>query len=216
MRTMANDLGGVRRELLQVLKTDGPCSAQELAECLGLTKQAVSQHLRKLVSEGWVERRRRSRPSGRAGRPVFEYRVSVAGDHLFPKQYDELLDEVLDVVSARFGVEALETVLTGITERRVQTLAPRFDGRSFHTRVAALDGIYRREDPPAFVETNCPYLGTAMKYPEVCRCTMRVMGRLLGRKVTREKSFQDGDGCCLFQVHPESEQTDRQTAVTNH
>ncbi|HET7705654.1 MAG TPA: hypothetical protein VFM36_06195, partial [Thermoanaerobaculia bacterium] len=51
------------------------------------------------------------------------------------------------------------------------------------------------------VELNCPFLNVAMQHPALCSTSVNMMTRVLGRRVVREKRFQDGDGMCVFRVY---------------
>lgn len=219
-----DDLQAARQQIVRRLKLSGPRSADELATDVSLSHQAVRKHINKLVDAGWVTRLRRVEPSGGVGRPASTYALTAAGEHLFPKAYDELSGGLIAAVLDEFGREGLRAVLGRIVERRTAELEPGLEGKSLEDRIAALDGVYWDRDPwfrrvggesfeaPAgptdeaegFVEMNCPYLSAAMAHPEVCSCTVNILSRLLGRRVERERSFQAGDGCCLFRVRPDA------------
>lgn len=51
------------------------------------------------------------------------------------------------------------------------------------------------------VERNCPFRNVAMERPALCSTTVSTLTRLLGVRVERELTFQNGDGCCAFHVH---------------
>jgi predicted ArsR family transcriptional regulator len=87
----------------------------------------------------------------------------------------------------------------------------RLQGKSLAERLQALRGIYIDADPYtevsqvdgelALVERNCPFLNIALRRPALCSVTVSTLSRLLGRRVTRQQRFQDGDGRCVFRVH---------------
>ena len=54
-----------RRRIQQILKTDGPQEAAQLAEMLGVSAMAVRQHLYALEAEKLVTFELRPRPKGR-------------------------------------------------------------------------------------------------------------------------------------------------------
>jgi len=199
-----------RRTILELLKHDGPTSIAGLAERLQMSGEAVRQQLLQLAREGWVEAHHERASSRRSGRPAAHYRLTVAGDHLFPKHYDALTVAVIDAVGSELGPEALSRILAALTEARVREWEPRLAGKSLGERVEALKGLYLGEDPymeaeevPGgyrLVEHNCPFLNVALQRPALCSVSVSLLSRLLGVEVVREERFQSGDGRCVFRV----------------
>lgn len=206
-----DSLSPPRREILLALKRRGPLAIAELSRRLGITREAVRQQLVLLEREGWLERRVDRSGAGKPGRPRSLYRLTPAGDHLFPKRYDDLAVELVDAVAESLGAAALKEILARLTEARVRRWQPVLSGLSLRERLEALQGIYLEEDPftrveetPGgglrLVERNCPFLNVASRRPALCSVTVSTLARLLGCRVVREERFQDGDGCCAFRV----------------
>lgn len=206
-----------RRSLLVALKTGGPRRIGDLAETIGITYEGTRQHLRQLELQGWVSRRveRDSAP----GRPGSRYRLTDAGDHLFPKEYEDLAVALIDAASDRLGAEAVRTLLAEVARRKVERWRPLLAGKPLAQRLEALRGIYLADDPfcrverddggpPRLVEMNCPYLDVARRRPALCSVTVSVLRELLGRKVVRTERFQDGCGRCVFTIADESAEPD--------
>lgn len=181
-----------------------------MAERLGVTREAVRQQIASLLAERWVARADPAAGSGRVGRPETKYRLTEAGEHLFPKRYDELASALVGAVAEALGPQALRTVLEAVTDARVRTWASRLADAPLAARVEALAGIYEEGDgfmdvrrvPGGWelVERNCPYLNVALERPALCSTTVSALSRLLGREVVRQERFQDGDGRCVFRV----------------
>jgi len=91
-----------RRLIMQFLKRRGEATAGELAEHLGVTREAARQQLQLLETEGWIARGERQAAGG-AGRPAVNYQITPAGDHLFPKNYDALSMTLVDAVASQLG-----------------------------------------------------------------------------------------------------------------
>ena len=118
----------------------------------------------------------------------------------------DLLVKLIDGVQP----EALETVLTHMTDRVVAELQPRVAEVPLEEQMDVLRSIYadgdpfaeveRRGDDFVLVEQNCPYLSAAMHRPELCSMTVSALRRLTGCEVVRERRVQDGDGRCEFRV----------------
>jgi predicted ArsR family transcriptional regulator len=201
---------GTRQSILEALKREGPLAIAQLADRLGMSGEAVRQQLVQLQREGWIEALRERGPARHSGRPPTRYRLSQAGDHVFPKHYDALTVAVLDAVASELGPATLERILATLTEARAREWEPRLAGRSLRERVEALRGIYDGEDPFMqveevaggfrLIEHNCPFLNVAMERPALCSVTVSLLSRLLGVSVVREQRFQNGDGHCSFHV----------------
>ena len=86
----ADQLPTTRKSILETLKREGKAAIADLAGRLGMSGEAVRQQLLQLQREGWVEAIRDEAHEKRSGRPAAHYRLTPAGDHLFPKDYDNL------------------------------------------------------------------------------------------------------------------------------
>lgn len=208
--TALTAMGDARRTLLSELKLSGPLSIGDLAERIGISYEAVRQQLGQLEHEGWIGRRV-ERDSRGPGRPRSLYRLTTAGDHLFPKAYDELAVELIDAATERLGPEAVRELLEEVARRKVNRLRPLLEGRSPEARLDALQHVYREDDPfcrverdadgtAQLIELNCPFLEVARRRPALCSVTVSVLRHLLGRQVVRTERFQNGDGRCVFRV----------------
>lgn len=199
----------MRKAILTIVKRRGLSAITELADELEVSYEAARQQVNQLHHEGWVQKQI-DRSHARVGRPRARYRLTPAGDHLFPKHYDALTVELLDAVGERFGGEGIRAILADLTDARVREWAPRLEGLGLEQRLQALRGIYLDGDPFVtverdehglrLVERNCPFLNVASRRPALCSLTVSVLTRLLGQRVVREERFQAGDGCCAFRV----------------
>lgn len=205
------DAGETRQLVLTTLKRYGPVTIAAIAHRLGLTHEAVRQHLVQLVQQDWVEPckpRRALKKKG--GRPATRYCLSVAGDHLFPKHYDVLTLDVLKAISASFGDQAVLDILAAMADETVTKWKPLLTGKSLAQKIAFLRDRYaeldravrsaRSGDDYLMVEGNCPFLNVALERPALCSVTVNVLTRLLQRKVFRSERFQNGDGRCVFRI----------------
>ncbi|MFL5312077.1 MAG: helix-turn-helix transcriptional regulator, partial [Myxococcales bacterium] len=86
---------GTRHSILEALKREGPLAIAQLADRLGMSGEAVRQQLVQLQREGWIEALHDRAVARHSGRPAARYRLTQAGDHVFPKQYDALTVAVL-------------------------------------------------------------------------------------------------------------------------
>jgi predicted ArsR family transcriptional regulator len=197
------------RGMLLHMKERGGATIAELAAHIGISDEGARQHLLRMERKGWI-RRRETRPTGgRAGRPAAVYEVSAAGEAFFPKRYDELSIALADILLESHGRVALNDALEKITDAWVDAWEPRLAGKSLDERLVLLKDYYLPGDPfvsvernghVSLVEHNCPFLNVAQKRPALCSITVNALTRLLGHRVHRLRTFQNGDGCCEFRV----------------
>ena len=200
----------VRRSILVALKRRGPQGIAELAGLVGISYEGVRQQLGQLDLDGWITRRVEREATG-PGRPRSVYRLTSAGEHLFPKEYDDLAVALIDAASDRLGPDSMRELLGEIARKKIEHWEPILAGKSFEQRLEALRGIYLADDPfcaveheegqaPRLIEMNCPFLEVARRRPALCSVTVSVLRHLLGREVIRTERFQDGAGRCVFKV----------------
>ena len=201
-----------RRAILLALKRQGPATIAQLADALQLTGEAVRQQLLQLQREGWIEARvTRSQERGRTGRPATSYKLTEAGDHLFPKHYDALNVAMMDAVAEELGPDAAKRVLSRIADEKVALTEPSFKQLTPTEKMQALKDWYLKDDPYMdveeveggfrLIERNCPFINTAMNRPTLCSVSTNALTKLLGFRVAREEKFQNGDGRCVFRVY---------------
>ena len=201
-----------RRAIVTALKERGSATIAQLAPHLGLTGEGVRQQLLQLQREGWVEAVvDPGTVRGRTGRPATVYRLTHAGEHLFPKHYDALAVAMIDAIAEELGMDAAVRVLARVSSDRVGVIAPSVEGRTLEERLEVLKSWYVQDDPYMsverdgddyrLIERNCPFYNTAMKRPALCSVSVNALTQLLGVRVHREEKFQNGDGRCVFRVH---------------
>lgn len=207
-----DQLPSTRREIVVTLKQRGPSTTGDLARALRTTTEGMRQQVKQLQAQGLVEQgHARDEMTAKGGRPSHLWRLTPAGEHLFPKRYADLATVLIDTVGAELGRAALLRVLDAAVEARVAAWRHRLVGReTLHERLDALRSIYIDGDPwvelveqdgeTLLVERNCPYLDVAMRRPALCSTTVHVLARLLGHRVQRVARFQNGDGCCAFRA----------------
>lgn len=209
MASNVENISAVQHQILTCIKQQGEATNADIADKLNVSYEAVRQQLRQLEAAQLIVSRRQRDGDDRAGRPTQVYALSSAGDHLFPKAYDDLALALIDAL----GPESLHQVLSSFTDENVRQWASYLQDKSLLERLEALKGIYLEDDAYMevdqdeangelrLVERNCPFLNVASRRPVLCSVTVSTLSRLLGHTVSREKRFQDGDGRCVFRVH---------------
>jgi predicted ArsR family transcriptional regulator len=198
-----------RKAILKALKQNGSETIASLVSKLNISSEGVRLQLVQLERDGLIIRDTERNSSG-GGRPAIKVRLTSKGETLFPKQYDALTIEVIDTVAKQLGLDAMKTVLSTMAEARVREWEWRLSGLSLEERVEALKDLYITNDQYMdvehsgetirLIERNCPFHDVAIQRPVLCSVTLSTLTRLLGYRVVREKSFQNGDGCCVFRV----------------
>lgn len=201
-----------RRSILIELKQRGPSTIAQFADALALTGEAVRQQLLQLQRDGWVDSKIERTERVKTGRPATTYKLTEAGDHLFPKHYDALTVSMLDAISEDFGPDAVAKVLGRLTDDRVAAAGPSVAGMPLEEKIASLKNWYLPDDPYmeteantkdgsySLMERNCPFLNTALQRPQICSISVNALTRITGYRVVREEKFQHGDGRCIFRV----------------
>src|ERR671915_2529967 len=112
-----------RRAVLDLLKRNGEQTVAQLGAALGLSGVAVRRHLEVLEHVGLV--RQTTRPQGR-GRPAYVYTLTEMGHDLFPRNYHQLVAQLLEAATSELGPEAVERLF----DHRQQELAELYAGRT--------------------------------------------------------------------------------------
>ena len=199
---------GVRGAILVELKKAHRLTARDLATRLDLSLNAVRHHLKELEAETLVEYERQHRG---VGAPAFAYRLTAAGEQLFPRRYEATLSDLLDHVVEREGrsgaVAALEARYAALTRRLQEELA----GASPAERMAAVarllteDGYMAEADASSasgrLIEHNCAVQAVAERFPEICAAEARFLSAVLGAEVQRQEHILSGCNACEYRVH---------------
>lgn len=219
MHAAIEALSSTRREILLRIKRDGGSTISEVAKHLAISDEGARQHLILLERQGWVSRRAQHSGDGKSGRPASIYEISAEGEEFFPKRYDELAIALIDIVNELHGTDAVKAALARVSDEWFRAWEPKLRDKSLDERLTLLQDYYLKDDPfisiernghVALVERNCPFTNVAMERPHLCSITVNALTRLLGLRVSRERKFQNGDGCCEFRV-----QTDKPVDPSN-
>jgi DeoR family suf operon transcriptional repressor len=199
---------GPRADILVELKRSPQATARELAATLGLSLNAVRHHLKELEAESLVEHDRQHRG---VGAPVFAYRLTAAGDSLFPRRYEATLLQCLDHLVREEGRDAavrvlethfadlsdkLSTATTGsVPARRLDVVAKAMAEAGYMAESALVGDSYG-----TLTEHNCAMHAVALRFPELCAAEARFLERALGAPVERRSHILTGCGACEYHV----------------
>jgi predicted ArsR family transcriptional regulator len=163
-------------------------TVEELAQELDLTDNAVRAHLATLERDGLVQPRGARRGSSK---PASVYGLTPEAEYLFPKAYDQILSQVLEVLDERMSPGEMETLLRE-SGRRVAARwnVPRGDLRARLEAVVAvlneLGGmaeLERCDDHYCIHGYSCPLAAAVADHPEVCHLTETLLAELIDAPV---------------------------------
>src|SRR5215469_14166004 len=107
-----------RGQLILLLRR-GSHTVEDLAQALQLTDNAVRAHLATLERDGLVEQQGVRRGTGK---PAFVYALTVEAERLFPKAYEAVLDQLLDVLQGREPPAEVQELLHAVGRRLAGTI----------------------------------------------------------------------------------------------
>jgi predicted ArsR family transcriptional regulator len=132
---------GTRGRIMEELAI-APRTAKDLAERFSIQESAARGHLERLEERGLVTP---SFSREGVGRPRKRYRLTGAGQELFPKKYEFLLDSIIDQMMLREGEGYVSALFAGAARRMAQKIIeelPRKGSRA--ARAEALVGALNR------------------------------------------------------------------------
>lgn len=199
-----------RRLMLEILKRDGVADTERLAVQTRITTSGARQHLVALEVDGLIVHEvERAGP----GRPRHNYRLTAAGDALFPRHYGALTNELLAYVEdedpamvqrifARRGQRRLDQALMLTLDQpfaeKVRIVAQILDDDGYLAD-------FRQQEDGAFVitEHNCAVLTVAQRYSHACSSELDFLQRALPEAdVTRIAHRLNGAHVCAYRVTP--------------
>lgn len=201
-----------RRQMLELLKRRGEADTEAIAIALGITPSGARQHLTALLHDGLVTHRAdRTGP----GRPKHLHALTAAGDALFPRNYVDLTNELLEYIEDE-DPALLQRIFDRRAQRRLDRARVRSIGLSFPDRVRLVaqildeDGYladFAEQSDGSFLitEHNCAVLAVAQKYRHACSTELSFLQALLPEAaVTRVAHRLGGAHVCAYEVRPDT------------
>jgi DeoR family suf operon transcriptional repressor len=196
-----------RAALLIELKKSPRLTARELAARLGLSLNAVRHHLKELEAEALIEYERQHRG---VGAPVFAYRLTPAGEALFPRRYEATLSDLLDHVVERAGRASAVAILEARYASLTRKLQEQLIGAGPAERLEAVARVLSEQGYMAeatassgsstLIEHNCAIQAVAERFPEICVAEAKFLAAVLGAEVDRREHILSGCSACEYRV----------------
>ena len=215
-------LGATQQRLLRhLLQSAAGSDVETLCQRLRISHNAVRQHLTALMSKGLVER---SQPRPTGGRPQALYCLTGPGREMFPRNYAQISNAMLDGIVERFGQKGATDFLIDLGRRLgaeetdalsasasvadiTSRLAERMDGLGYEAVSTQNGGEHEIE---AF---NCVFHALARHNPCVCKFDLAFMEAASGRRIHHMECIVRGGGVCRFRV---GEKLDRAPGALPH
>ncbi|HJQ79733.1 MAG TPA: MarR family transcriptional regulator [Lacipirellulaceae bacterium] len=191
--------------LLNFMRREGPVTISALVAEMGVTATAVRQRLRRLMSQGLVERRteRKSR-----GRPNHRYLLTEKGERSAGTNFTDMAIVLWEEIKSVEDPAIRRGLLKRIADRFVAKYQDRVVGETLDERMSALAEVMRERDIPFAINksSELPVLSAlACPYPELAKmdrgvCTMEklMLSEILGSNVRLSECRLDGASCCTF------------------
>ncbi|MGH7526267.1 MAG: helix-turn-helix transcriptional regulator [Gemmatimonadales bacterium] len=199
-----------RGKIVTLLRRAG-MTADELAQALRLTDNAIRAHLTTLERDGLV-RPGGARHEGRIGKPATVYQLSPDADPLFSKAYRPLLTTLLGALGERLPRAELRRLLREVGRRLAASAGPPSGDLGHRVLMAAdvlnrlggLTTVQEVDEGSRFVIRGygCP-LGIAVaERPEVCQVIGGLVEELTGARVRSCCSHGERPSCCFEATAP--------------
>lgn len=200
-------------QILFLLKTRGPSTAQQLAKLLDISSMGVRRHLDAWHAKGLLLTEDRA---DKVGRPARYWLLSDVGHARFPDRHSELTVQLIAQVRSLFGQAGLDKLITarehisetGYQERMAgaKTLSKRLaklvEARDAEGYMAQLE----KQSDGSFllIENHCPICAAATACQGFCRSELDVFRRTLGpaSTVERVEHVLAGGRRCVYRITP--------------
>ncbi|NJR50289.1 MAG: iron-sulfur cluster biosynthesis transcriptional regulator SufR [Leptolyngbyaceae cyanobacterium CSU_1_3] len=204
-----------KQDILNFLLKQGQATAQELAEQLQVSPQAIRRHLKDLETEALILHQ--TIQVG-MGRPNHVYELSREGRSQFPDRYDDFAVSLLDTLAETVGRDQVSAILRKQWERKGLEYRERLGKGSLEERVAGLVELRRAEGYMAechtvesdesnsqfiLTEYNCAISHIAESFPSVCGHELEMFELALQDcQVDRTHWLVKGEHRCGYLIQP--------------
>jgi predicted ArsR family transcriptional regulator len=196
-----------RGRIVTLLRRSGR-TVEGLARELGLTGGGVRAHLATLERDGVVRQRGFVRRGSGGGKPAYVYELTPEAEELYPKGYEPVLRQLLDVLSGRLGPEESEAVLRIVGRRQAEELGVPVDGVRSRLEAAIgalneLGGLAELEESDggfAIRGYSCPLTSVVRDHPEACRLAEALLTELTGLPINEHCDRDESTCRCCFEA----------------
>jgi predicted ArsR family transcriptional regulator len=200
-------------QILLLLKTRGPSTAQVLADALGVTSMGARRQLEAAQEKGLVTY---EDVADKVGRPARRWMLSGAGHARFPDRHADLTVQLIMQARAVFGEAGLDQLISAREQAieahykmevegeqelaaRVDALARARDAEGYMTETEV-----REDGSVLLVENHCPICAAARECQNFCRSELEIFQRVMGDgcQVERAEHLLAGARRCVYVIKP--------------
>jgi predicted ArsR family transcriptional regulator len=211
--TVASTSDGHTRGSIVQLLLEGPTTAGEIGDRLGISAAGVRRHLDALVEIGDAESNAAAswQHNGR-GRPAKRYRLTAAGRSKLEHAYDDLAVAAMrqlrevggDDAIRTFARRRIDTILSGVERTPGVKVTAAADRVAVALTVAGYATTTTRVTGPIdgvqICQHHCPVSHVAEEFPELCEAEQDAFAEILGTHVQRLATIVNGDCACTTHV----------------
>lgn len=209
---MAVALEGTRLNILNILRSRGSATVEDLAKDIGLAPATIRRHLDILQRDQLVAFQQVRR---KLGRPEFAYHLTEHGHESGYRDYQTLLNllfrtikglDTSDLAEQR-GEQLLQLLMDRVSDRlstsyaesrwssdesQVQRLERVLTDAGFSPQVSQENGRVQ------ISLCNCPFRAAALEEESVCLFDRRLISNILGVEPERQATIRNGDDTCAY------------------
>jgi predicted ArsR family transcriptional regulator len=182
-------------------------TVDDLTKELGLTDNAVRSHLFTLERDGLITQ---SGVIKGFRKPHFAYSLTPEAEHLFPKPYDALFNQLLESLKGKVSSEALEDVLKEVGRRIAKARTDGLDDdagidKRLENALESLEelgGIAElvKDEKGAVIKSGgCPLSAAVVDHPEVCKLAEALIAEIVNAPV-KENCDREKMPRCRFEI----------------
>jgi DeoR family suf operon transcriptional repressor len=199
-------IGGLTRDRIVEVLRRGARTVDELAEAVGLTPNAVRQHLATLERDG-VAARRGQRRGAAVGKPATVYEISAEAEGALSRAYAPALTALLAALPDHMARAELDNLLRDVGARMaVGAPAPHGDlGQRARAAAAVLESlggvteVHEDGTTAVILGCSCPLAQAVAVRPELCRALEATLATVTGARVT-ERCDRASAPRCRFEI----------------
>lgn len=204
-------LGQTQQKLLRLLnKNKAGLTISDLTEMLGVSRNAVKQHLTALEKNNLIELGILNKT---AGRPIQSYILTDEGKEHFTRKYSWFAQILLENIKAEKGGKGLSLFLDKIGSSISTQYLPELNKLKIKDRLNKAATIlnelgYEAEILPSKDKTeiskleisNCIFQHLANTCPEICNFDLSLLSNLTGQKLVQQSCIARDGNACTFGV----------------
>jgi predicted ArsR family transcriptional regulator len=205
--------GHTRSAIVQLL-LEGPVTAGDIGQRLGISAAGIRRHLDALIEAGDAQASAAAawQHSGR-GRPAKRYRLTAAGRAKLSHAYDDLAVAAMRQLREIGGEDAVRTfarrridsILEGVPEvgstddvgATAERVADVLTEAGYATTITPVAGPLSGVQ---ICQHHCPVSHVAEEFPELCDAEQEAFAAILGTHVQRLATIVNGDFACTTHV----------------